>query len=161
MPCVWLYPFLSPRIAATAASLIASGTAKSGCPIERLIGFFILAARSNTLRMPELSNFAVRSANQGCDVIEMKNPETENGRWPPSFQRPGGGFETCPHQPDELARETYHQKPRWTTDHQSTTDRSSLPVSASHATREVSRTRLRFAATTGFTGRETSSSASA
>jgi len=27
---------------------------KSGCPIERLIGSFIFAARSNTLRMPEL-----------------------------------------------------------------------------------------------------------
>src|SRR3954467_11193172 len=53
-----------------AASLIASGTAKSGCPIDRLIGFAIFAARSNTLRMPELSNFAVRSANQGCADIK-------------------------------------------------------------------------------------------
>ena len=53
---------------AMAASLMASGTGKSGWPIERLIGFFILAARSNTLRMPELSNCAVRSASQGWDM---------------------------------------------------------------------------------------------
>src|SRR6187431_87590 len=56
-------------MAAIAASLIASGTGKSGWPIERLIGFAILAARSKTLRMPELSNFEVRSASQGCGVM--------------------------------------------------------------------------------------------
>ena len=48
------------------ARLSGAGTAKSGWPIDRLIGFFILAARSKTLRMPELSNCAVRWASQGC-----------------------------------------------------------------------------------------------
>ena len=38
-----------------AADLTISGTSKSGSPIERLIGSFIFAARSNTLRMPEAS----------------------------------------------------------------------------------------------------------
>src|SRR5580765_1486064 len=38
-----------------AASLAISGTSKSGRPIEKLIGSFILAARSKTLRMPEAS----------------------------------------------------------------------------------------------------------
>src|SRR5258708_6035718 len=38
-----------------AASLMASGTSKSGRPIDRLIGSFIFAARSKTLRMPEAS----------------------------------------------------------------------------------------------------------
>ncbi len=42
------------------------GTGKSGCPIDKLIGFFIVAARSNTLRMPELSKYLVRSAIQRC-----------------------------------------------------------------------------------------------
>ena len=38
-----------------AASFAGSGTSKSGSPIDRLIGSFIFAARSKTLRMPEAS----------------------------------------------------------------------------------------------------------
>jgi len=38
------------------------GTSKSGWPIEKLIGSFILAARSKTLRMPLESKARVRSA---------------------------------------------------------------------------------------------------
>src|SRR5262245_35411116 len=46
------------------ASLIGWGTSKSGCPIEKLIGSFILAARSKTLRMPLESKALVRSARR-------------------------------------------------------------------------------------------------
>src|SRR5205823_8932834 len=42
-------------MASIAADLAISGTSKSGRPIDRLIGSFILAARSKTLRMPEAS----------------------------------------------------------------------------------------------------------
>src|SRR3954468_3149441 len=43
-----------------AACLATSGTSKSGRPIERLIGSFIFAARSKTLRMPEASTPSAR-----------------------------------------------------------------------------------------------------
>src|SRR5581483_11181884 len=43
-----------------AASLMGSGTSKSGRPIDRLIGSFIFAARSKTLRMPDASTACAR-----------------------------------------------------------------------------------------------------
>src|SRR5436190_24349133 len=43
-----------------AAFFASSGTSKSGSPIERLIGSFIEAARSKTLRMPEASTALAR-----------------------------------------------------------------------------------------------------
>src|SRR5215471_15184307 len=49
------------------ASLIVSGTSKSGCPIEKLIGSFIFAARSKTLRMPLESKALVRSAKSAIN----------------------------------------------------------------------------------------------
>ena len=64
MPWVTVYRFLPRRIASMAAALTGSGTSKSGCPIERLIGSFIALARSNTLRMPEASMCFIRSAIQ-------------------------------------------------------------------------------------------------
>jgi len=45
-----------------AACRTAAGTSKSGWPIDRLMGFSSLAARSNTLRMPEASMLSRRSA---------------------------------------------------------------------------------------------------
>src|SRR5947208_6246083 len=65
MPCVGEYPLLRCSIASMAARRIGSGTSKSGWPIERLMGSFSRAARSNTLRMPELSNCDMRSASNG------------------------------------------------------------------------------------------------
>src|SRR5688500_17299811 len=55
-------------MASIAASLTAGGTAKSGWPIERLIGLRSVRASSKTLRMPELSKACVRWAIQGCDI---------------------------------------------------------------------------------------------
>src|SRR3954469_14336355 len=49
-----------------AASLAASGTSKSGSPIERLIGSFIFAARSKTLRMPEASTARARDETESA-----------------------------------------------------------------------------------------------
>src|SRR3954469_14693863 len=51
-------------MASMQASLIESGTSKSGWPIEKLIGSFIFAARSKTLRMPLESKALVRSARR-------------------------------------------------------------------------------------------------
>jgi len=48
-------------MASIVACLIASGTGKSGCPMERLIGFLSFAPSSNTLRMPEVSTTRARS----------------------------------------------------------------------------------------------------
>src|SRR6476619_6578211 len=47
-------------MAAIAASLATSGTSKSGSPIDRLIGSFIFAARSKSLRIPEASTPCAR-----------------------------------------------------------------------------------------------------
>src|ERR1043165_9692461 len=65
-------------MASMQASLIWSGTSKSGWPIEKLIGSFIFAARSKTLRMPLESKARVRSArramweqNKSSDVVEQ------------------------------------------------------------------------------------------
>jgi hypothetical protein len=52
--------FFPDWMAAQAAVRISAGTSESGCPIERLIGFFIVAARANTLRMPLESKERVR-----------------------------------------------------------------------------------------------------
>ena len=51
-------------IASIAAALTGSATSKSGRPIERLIGSFIVLAMSNALRMPEASICFIRSAIQ-------------------------------------------------------------------------------------------------
>src|SRR6516165_11583991 len=51
-------------MAAWAAVLIGAGTSKSGMPMLRFTGSVSLAARSNTLRMPDTSMRRVRSASQ-------------------------------------------------------------------------------------------------
>src|SRR6478672_2144256 len=57
-------------MASIAASLATSGTSKSGWPIEKLIGSFIFAARSKTLRMPLESKARVRSARRDMGTEE-------------------------------------------------------------------------------------------
>src|SRR5665213_1618966 len=92
-------------MASIAASLAASGTSKSGRPIEKLIGSFILAARSKTLRMPEAStpkarremydsSERIKIIRAGCPVDpEFRNPkpETRNRRVNPGGPYAGRG----------------------------------------------------------------------
>src|SRR5436190_15565357 len=55
-------------MASIAARLARSGTSKSGRPIEKLIGSFILAARSKTLRMPEASTPRARAETKSAGL---------------------------------------------------------------------------------------------
>src|SRR6185437_1197518 len=54
-----------------AAVLAISGTSKSGSPIDRLIGSFIFAARSKTLRMPEASTPSARRETYSEGLREL------------------------------------------------------------------------------------------
>src|SRR5579884_177429 len=68
-----------------AASLATSGTSKSGSPIDRLIGSFIFAARSKTLRMPEASTPSARcemysEAERMDEQCEARRHEVEETR---------------------------------------------------------------------------------
>src|SRR5688500_15827500 len=72
-----------------------SGTSKSGRPIEKLIGSFIFAARSKTLRMPEASTPLERAErkslrlrgivgwvlNFGCCLMIVERRSSLGGRW--------------------------------------------------------------------------------
>ncbi len=64
IPCVTVYAFRPDSMARIAAFLTGSETSKSGRPIERLIGSFIVLAMSNALRIPETSICFIRSAIQ-------------------------------------------------------------------------------------------------
>ena len=44
---------------------------KCGCPMLKLTGFFIFAARSNTLRIPEASILCIRSAIQDSLIVDV------------------------------------------------------------------------------------------
>src|SRR5688500_4973283 len=75
------------------ASFTLCGTSKSGWPIERLIGSFIFAARSNTLRMPLVSKLLVRSAIQDEDMSERPGERVlETGHCDDSRRTPVGPF---------------------------------------------------------------------
>src|SRR5207237_2962103 len=63
-------------MASMQASFTGSGTSKSGWPIEKLIGSFIFAARSKTLRMPLESKARVRSARRGMGA-EVRSQKSE------------------------------------------------------------------------------------
>src|SRR5258708_6579990 len=71
-----------------AAFLAISGTSKSGRPIERLIGSFIFAARSKTLRMPDASTAKARSETKS--VIERIRV-MEKGKWQKENGKTGRG----------------------------------------------------------------------
>ena len=71
MPCVGEYAFFPDSIASIAEKRIGCGTSKSGWPIDKLIGFFSLAANSKTFRIPLESKASVRCAIQGC-VFDMQ-----------------------------------------------------------------------------------------
>ena len=60
-PCVSVYPLVSFSIAFIAAFLIALGTGKSGCPIDRLIGSLSVDASAKMRRIPDASMALARS----------------------------------------------------------------------------------------------------
>jgi hypothetical protein len=72
------------------AFLIGSGTSKSGCPIDKLIGFFIVEAISSTLRIPLESKARERSDTQdlGDDALADELVMSENFI---AFDRPISG----------------------------------------------------------------------
>ena len=73
------------KAAAIAAAFTGSGTSKSGSPIDRLIGSFIVLAISNALRMPEASMCCIRSAIQESFTVRF----AQGCQWPVASGRPG------------------------------------------------------------------------
>src|SRR2546421_1787264 len=78
IPWVWVYRLCPELIASMAACLACWGTSKSGRPIDRLIGSFIFAARSKTLRIPEASTPWARaemySSGRRIDAVGQAPP---------------------------------------------------------------------------------------
>ena len=82
-----------------AAVLAIGGTSKSGSPIDRLIGSFIFAARSKTLRMPEASTAnarremysqasgIARPRARSCDIISFWRRERRRRPAPRLWRR--------------------------------------------------------------------------
>src|ERR1019366_3141123 len=69
-------------MASIAAVFTTSGTSKSGSPIDRLIGSFILAARSKTLRIPEASTAKARfEMGRGMGMVNVKPVVSEVEPW--------------------------------------------------------------------------------